>query len=87
MVHFYKIFFISKFVKEWGGIKNPIVFQYQLISPFPFLFPEQALTIRVAVNKFPNKLAPKAPNKILNNSPFCSFVSFLIVLGLLLLKY
>ena len=28
---------------------------------------------------FPNKLAPKLPNKIPRNLPFCSFASFLIV--------
>ena len=31
------------------------------------------------VNKFPNKLAPKVPNNISRNSPFCSFTLFLIV--------
>ena len=29
---------------------------------------------------FPNKQAPKVPNNIPINSPFCSFVLFLIVL-------
>ena len=47
----------------------------------PFLFPEPALTIPFPANKFPNKLAPKVPNNILKNPPFCSFVSFLIVFG------
>ena len=51
-----------------------------LTISFPFLFPEPALTIPFAANKFPNKLAPKASNNILKNLPFCSFVSFLIVL-------
>ena len=32
------------------------------------------------VNKFPNKLAPKVPNNIPRNPPFCYFASFLIVL-------
>ena len=48
--------------------------------PFRFLFPEPALTIRFPANKFPYKLAPKVPNSILKYAPFCSFVSFLIVL-------
>ena len=39
-----------------------------------------ALTIPFRVNKFPNKLAPKVPNRILKNPTFYSFVSFLIVL-------
>ena len=38
------------------------------IMPFPPL------------NKLPNKLAPKAPSNILKNPPFCSLVSFSIVL-------
>ena len=29
---------------------------------------------------FPNKQAPKMPNKMLKNPPFYSFISFLIVL-------
>ena len=48
--------------------------------PFPFLFREPALTIPFPANKFSNKLAPKVPYNILKNPPFCSFVSFLIVL-------
>ena len=51
-----------------------------LTIPFPFLFPEPALTISFPVNKLPNKLAPKIPNIMLKNPPFYSFVSFLIVL-------
>ena len=51
-----------------------------LTIPFPLLFPEPALKIPFPVNKFPNKLAPKVPNNILKNPPFCSFVSFVIVL-------
>ena len=43
-----------------------------------FLIPP-ALTVPFPVNKFPNKDAPKVPNNILRNPPFCSFVSFLIV--------
>ena len=46
---------------------------------FPFLFPKRALTIPFYVNKFPNKLAPRVPNNIFKNPPFCSF-SFFIVL-------
>ena len=51
-----------------------------LAIPFPFLFPELALTIPFPAYKFTNKLAPKVPNSIPKNPPFCSFVSFLIVL-------
>ena len=51
-----------------------------LTIPFPFLFTEPALTIPFPANKFPNKLAPKVPNNIFKNPPFCSFVTFLIVL-------
>ena len=43
-------------------------------SPFPFLFPEPALTTPYPARLFPNKLAPRAPNNILTNPPFCSFV-------------
>ena len=50
-----------------------------LTTPFPFLLPEPALTIPFPANKFPNKLAPKVPNKMLKNPSFCYFVSFLIV--------
>ena len=39
-----------------------------LIIPFPLL------------NKLSNKLAPNVPSNILKNPPFCSLVSFLIVL-------
>ena len=38
-----------------------------------------ALTVPFPANKFPNKDAPKVPNNILRKSPFCYFVSFLIV--------
>ena len=48
-----------------------------LTIPFPFLFPEPALTIPSPANKSP---ANKVPNIVLKNHPFCSFVSFLIVL-------
>ena len=51
-----------------------------LAIPFPFLFPEPALTIPFLANKFPNKLAPEVPNNIFKNPHFCSIVSFLIVL-------
>ena len=47
---------------------------------FPLLFTDPALTIPFPINKFPNKLAPRVPNNILKNPPFCSFVSFSIVL-------
>ena len=48
--------------------------------PFSYLLPEPALTIPFPANRFPNKLAPKVPNNMLKNHPFCFFVSFLIVL-------
>ena len=51
-----------------------------LTIPFPLLFPEPALTTPFHVNTFPNKLAPSVPSNILKNPPFCSFVSFSIVL-------
>ena len=44
--------------------------------PFPFLLPEPALIIPFPANKFPNKLAPKVPNKMLKDPPFCSFFFF-----------
>ena len=47
---------------------------------FSFLFPEPALVIPFPVTKFLNKLAPKVPNNVLKSPPFCSFVSFFIVL-------
>ena len=53
---------------------------FPFLFVFPFLFPEPALTITFPINKFPYKLAPKEPNNILKNLPFCSFVSLLIVL-------
>ena len=43
---------------------------------FPFLFPEPALTTHFPVNKFPNKLAPKVPNNVLKNTPFCFFLFY-----------
>ena len=45
--------------------------------PSPVLFSEPALTILFTANKCPSKLDSKVPNK---DPPFCSFVSFLIVL-------
>ena len=50
-------------------------------EPEPVLaIPSPALTVHFPDNKLPNKDAPKVPNNILRNPPFCSFVSFLIVL-------
>ena len=37
-----------------------------------------ALIVPVPVNRSPNKLAPKNPNNIPRNLPFCSSTSFLI---------
>ena len=51
-----------------------------LIVPSPALIvPSSALIVPLSVNRFPNKLAPNVPNKIMTNPPFCSFASFLIV--------
>ena len=41
--------------------------------------PSPALIVPLPVNSFPNKPAPKVPNKIARNPPFCSFASFLSV--------
>ena len=40
---------------------------FDCLTPLPF-------------NEFSNKLVPNVPNSILRNLPFCSFVTFLIVL-------
>ena len=45
-----------------------------------FLNPSLALTVPFPVNNFPNKDAPNVPSSIDKKPPFCSFVSFLIVL-------
>ena len=45
-----------------------------------FLIPSPALKNPFPDNKFPNKDAPKVPNNIDKNPPFCYLVSFLIVL-------
>ena len=47
-----------------------------LTTPFPFLFPEPGLPFPFPDNKFPNKLAPKVPNKILKNPPFVFLFHF-----------
>ena len=74
-------FCISKFVKGWSDIKNPNLFQCQFLQfIFLFLLPEPAITIVVPAKRFPNKLAPKVHNCMLENLPFCTFVSFLSVL-------
>ena len=41
--------------------------------------PALALTVPLPVKRFPNKLAPKVPNNIPGNPPFCFFDSLLIV--------
>ena len=38
-----------------------------------------ALIVPLHVNRFPNKLAPKVPNNIPINPPFCYLASSLIV--------
>ena len=50
------------------ALKNP---PPALTVPFPDKF---------FVNRSPSKLAPNVPSHILKNPPFCSFLSFLIVL-------
>ena len=71
-------------------IPFPFLFSYELedegryeAEEFKERRPQPALTIPFPVNQFTNKLAPKVPNNILINPPFCSFVSFLIVLVVL----
>ena len=41
--------------------------------------PSPALIVLLPVNRFSYKLAPKVPNNISRNPPFCSFALFLIV--------
>ena len=41
--------------------------------------PSPALIVPVPVNRFPNKLAPNVLNEILENPPFKTFASILIV--------
>ena len=53
-----------------------------LIVPSPILIVPCPLLVHIAplpVNRFPNKLTPNVPNKILKNPPFCYFASFLTV--------
>ena len=51
-----------------------------LINLIFFLIPSPAhITPFPTVNKFPNNEAPKVPNKILRNHPFCSLASCWIV--------
>ena len=72
---------ISKFVKGWGGIKNSILFYFHnQLFQFLFLsyFQNQLLQLPPA-KIFSNRLAPKVPNNMLKNPPFCSFVLFLII--------
>ena len=68
-------------------IPFPFLFSYELederryeVEEFKERQPEPALTFPFPVNKFTHKLAPKEPNNILINPPFCSFVLFLNVL-------
>ena len=37
-------------------------------------FRSRQVALAIPVNKFPIKLAPKVPNNLLKNPPFCSFV-------------
>ena len=74
MVNFYNIFVFQNLLKDEAVFKNTIFPVPAVAILFPFWFPEPALTIPFPANKFPNTLAPKVPNKILKNRPFCSFV-------------
>ena len=88
MVHFPNIFVFQSLLKDEASLKIQLFLQSRgqrttitsSYNWFPLLFPEPALTIPFPVNKLPNKLAPSVPNNILKNPPFCSFVSFSIVL-------
>ena len=51
---------------------------HQKFSP-TLIDPSSAVIIPLPVNRFSNKLAPKVPNNIPKNPPFCSFALFLIV--------
>ena len=48
--------------------------RHQKFSP-ALIVPSPALIVPLPVYRFPNKLAPKVPNNIPRNPPFCSFVS------------
>ena len=94
MVHFDNTFVFQNLLKDEAVLKtqsfssassyNPSSFFISRTRSYNsfsfFLFPEAALTIPFPAYKFPKKLAPKVPNNILKNLPFCSFDSFLIVL-------
>ena len=57
-------------------------------NPCPVLYvPCPVLHNPFPVNKLPNHDTPNVPNNVLKNPPFCSFVSFLIVLLFLLIIY
>ena len=91
MLHFDNTFVFQSLLKDEAALKIPFFSVSVLTIPFPFLFPyeveefkerrpEPGLTTPFPAKMFPNRLAPKVPNKILKNPPFCSFVSFLIFL-------
>ena len=50
-----------------------------LIPSLILIVPSPALTTPFPDNKFPNNDAPKVPNNIDKNPPFCSLVSFSII--------
>ena len=60
------------YLKSWPDL---IVPSHLLVA----VAPSSTLFALLPINKFPNKLAPKVPNNIMRNPPFCSFASFLIV--------
>ena len=77
MVHSHNISVFQSLLKDEKFHCFPVP---ALTILFPFLFPEPALTIPFPDNEFLNRLAPRVSNHILKNPPFCSFISFSIVL-------
>ena len=93
MIHFDNTFAFQSLLKDEIALKTPFFFISVTSSYnyFSFLFPyeveelkerqpEPAVTILFPAKMFPNKAAPKVANNMLKNPPFCSYVSFLIVL-------
>ena len=73
LFHFDNIFVVQNYVKDELALKILTCFYYSF-SPFP-------------VNAFPNVLAVNVCNNIGRDSPFCSFLSFLIVSLLFFISY
>ena len=80
LFHFDNIFVVQNYVKDELALKILTCFYYSFtcfyysFSPFP-------------VNAFPNMLAVNVCNNIGRDSPFCSFLSFLIVSLLFFISY